>query len=92
MSHFSQDLLNADPDALARLRQVLHGSLVPAPASPSLAERFGAGPGGVSPAGETGQRGRSGAKSSRTGPRPSKASGQGRAAAAKVTHKTLVSP
>lgn len=49
MTHFAHDLLAADPDALSRLKQVLHGEeTAPAPA-PSLAERFGGLPAAASP-------------------------------------------
>ncbi|GBU18968.1 MULTISPECIES: hypothetical protein [Methylobacterium] len=41
MPHLAQDLLSADPDALARLRTLLHGETPPASA-PDPAERFGA--------------------------------------------------
>ena len=98
MSHFSEDLLNADPDSLVRLREVLHGPSLTAPALPSLAARFGAGPDGVpstdgaSAGGDAKRRARSDAKSSRKGPRPSKGSGLDRAGASKVSRKTLVSP
>ncbi|KAB1075686.1 hypothetical protein [Methylobacterium planeticum] len=51
MSHFSEDFLNADPDGLARLRDILHGRSAPAPDRPSLAVRFGAGPAATAPAG-----------------------------------------
>ena len=98
MSHFSEDLLNADPDSLVRLREVLHGPSLTAPALPSLAARFGAGPDAVPPTdgasagGDAKRRARSDAKSSRKGPRPSKGSGLDRAGSSKVSRKTLVSP
>lgn len=45
MSHFSKDGLASDPEGLARLHEILHGTRTAATAAaavPKLAERFGA--------------------------------------------------
>ncbi|MDR7035345.1 MULTISPECIES: hypothetical protein [Methylobacterium] len=41
MSHFEKSLLDADPEAAARLREVLHGAEGHPAAAPTLAARFG---------------------------------------------------
>ncbi|AWN41095.1 hypothetical protein [Methylobacterium durans] len=64
MSHFEKSLLDADPEAAQRLADLLHGGGAPAPAVPSLAERFGA-----AAAGPDRKPGRPGARPRRTGAR-----------------------
>ncbi|GEP03490.1 hypothetical protein [Methylobacterium oxalidis] len=71
MSHFEKSLLDADPEAAARLAEMLHGtgaSGASRPAPPSLAERFGAPT--PAPTSEPGLRpARGGARPRRGGPR-----------------------
>ncbi|MEA1834486.1 hypothetical protein U8607_20545 [Methylobacterium durans] len=65
MSHFEKSLLDADPEAAQRLADLLHGRGAPAPAVPSLAERFGA----AAAAGPDRKPGRTGARPRRAGAR-----------------------
>ncbi|WP_336488001.1 hypothetical protein [Methylobacterium nigriterrae] len=78
MSHFSENLLAADPEALPRLRTILHGEAEPAAPPPDAAERFGvrAAPG----------------KSSRRTARGRKGSAQGSEGPKGRLSKTLVTP